>query len=185
MDLCSVTALPSPTTQIALLFAIAVQLAFIATLQAKPTSSRIKSKFLLSADKMFKAWLVPLYKGNCLGGYWKSPDGSPYFKKWLRQLDGGWQAEVQNTMWPNCKCPVSFGKTLDNHCSLQWRDSRQDLNSCPGAFPVPACLLDSPSCLLEGPEQPGQWPGCPGHGRSTSLPSTSCRVLLSPFPFAT
>lgn len=74
----------------------------MATLHALPLIlQRIKSKFLLSADKMLKpAWcpFPSLYKVKLFGSLFKSPDGYLFQEMvWTASLRTDWNPEKQET----------------------------------------------------------------------------------------
>lgn len=145
-----------------------------------------KIKGLIISWQNVKACQFPfpsLHKVKFFGRILKSPDGSPDIKKWFGQLDWGtgWDPEEYVTTFQ-----AAFLSVLDNlRQPLLRTGERQQaaFGVLPEPFLVPVCLLDFPSRLLEGPDQPDQRPGCPGHGRTVSLPSHWLHSLA--FSFAT
>lgn len=145
----------------------------MATLHVLPLIlRRIKSKFLLSADKMLKpAWcpFSSLYKVKLFGSLFKSPDG--YFKKWFGQLHWG-QTGIQKNRRPKSKCPFcQFWITWDNHSSKQGRDRGKHLEQFSQSLSGASLPFGFSLMPAGGSNRPDQWPGCPRHGRSRSLPT--------------
>lgn len=133
----------------------------MAALQALATSSKNKIEVIISWQNV-KACLCPfpsLYKVK-LGEYSNLQMVLPTSRNGLYSLTEKDRLESRR-IWDQIPSALSVLENTRRHCSIQGRQQTA-FGSSPSVFPVPACLLDFPSC---------QWPGCPGHGGSVSLPS--------------
>lgn len=151
----------------------------MAILHALPlTPQRIKSKFLLSTDKMLKpAWcsLPSLYKVKLFGRLFKSPDGSLFQEMlWTAWPRTDWNPEEYET---KVQMPYQFWMILDNHCSYRGETAGGVWNTSPRAFPVPVCLLNFPSRLLEDPTSQTSGQGALGPVGAEAFPQSGCTAL--------
>lgn len=143
----------------------------MAALQALTTSSKNKIEVIISWQNV-KACLCPfpsLYKVK-LGDYSNLQMVIPTSRNGLYSLTEEDGLESRR-IWDQIPSILSVLENTRRHCSIQGR-RQTAFGSSPGAFPVPACLLDFPSCW---------WPGCPGHGVSISLPSRWLHSLAFSF----
>lgn len=151
----------------------------MAILHALPlTPQRIKSKFLLSTDKMLKpagCSLPSLYKVKLFGRLFKSPDGSLFQEMlWTAWPRTDWNPEEYET---KVQVPYQFWMILDNHCSIQGRDSGRCLEQFSQSLSGASLPFEFSLTPARRSDQPDQWPGCPRPGGGRSLPTIRLHSL--------